>query len=469
LLESVILSIIAIILAIGIAWLAIPSFNELARKELSLPFADGRFWMLGLAAAMVVGTLAGLYPSFFLSGFKPVNILKGNLALGGRSGFIRGTLVVFQFWVSIVLVVGTIAVNKQLDFIQTRKVGFDKDQVIVVHDAYAVGPQLQSFKDEVLKDNRIISGTLSGFLPVDGTSRSDNTHWPDGQEPTDQNMVALQCWDVDHDYVKTMGMNIIAGRDFSLDFPSDSGAVILNQAAVKLFGFEGDPIGQRIATFGDGYPEDRTSLRRIPVIGVVEDFHYESMRNSIGALALFLERDGGRISFRFSGSDVKDVVTLVESKWKHFAPGMPFAYSFLDDDFGRMYSAEQRLGKVFGIFAGLAIIIACLGLFALTAFTAEQRTKEIGIRKVLGASVSGIVLLLSNQFGKLILLAFVLAVPVAWYAIRWWLQDFTYKTEIGVLVYLGAGVTAFLIAWLTMSFQSIRAATSNPVKSLRSE
>jgi putative ABC transport system permease protein len=469
LLESVIISVIAILVAIAIAWLAIPAFNDLARKELALPFTNGIFWLVAIGAALIVGALAGLYPSFFLSAFKPVNVLKGNLARGNSSGFIRGALVVFQFWISIVLVVGTIAVNRQLEFIQSKKVGFNKDQVIVVHDAYALGNQLQSFKDEVVKDSRISSGTISGFLPVAGTNRSDNTHWPEGQSPTDENMVSLQVWRVDNDYVKTLGMNIIDGRDFSIDFPSDSGAVILNQAAVKLFGFDKDPVGKRIATFGNGEVGDPNNIVSYPIIGVLEDFNYESMRTSIGAVALFLRKDAGRISFRFSGSNAGEVVSMVEKKWKDLAPGLPFAYSFLDEDFGRMYAAEQRLGEVFTIFAGLAIVIACLGLFALTAFTAEQRTKEIGIRKVLGASVSGIVLLLSNQFGKLILVAFVLAVPVAWYGIRWWLQDFTYKTEVGVTVYAAAGITAFLIAWLTMSFQSIRAAISNPIKSLRSE
>jgi putative ABC transport system permease protein len=467
LLESILISVIAILLAVGIAWLIVPAFNDLARKELVLPVFEIRFWLIAMIGALTVGCLAGLYPAFFLSAFKPVSVLKGQLSSGSRSGFIRGALVVFQFWISIVLVVSTIAVSRQLAFIQTKKVGFNKDQVIVVRDANAMGNQIRSFKDEVLKDNRITSGTISGFLPVEGFNRSDNAHWPEGKEPTAENLVSLQVWWVDHDYVKTLGMNIIQGRDFSPEFPSDSGAVILNQAAVQLFGLGDDPIGKKITTFGDTpKPED---AQNYPVIGVVENFHFESMRNSIGALGLFLRRDQSSISFRFNGSNVKDVVDMIENTWKQMAPGIPFAYEFLDEDFTRMYAAEQRLGNVFAIFAGLAIVIACLGLFALTAFTAEQRTKEIGIRKVLGARVTGIVLLLSSQFGKLILIAFVLAVPVAWYAIKWWLEDFTYKTEIGVTVYAIAGLSAFAIAWLTMSFQSIKAAISNPVNSLRSE
>lgn len=466
--ESILLSIGSFAIAIALAWLAIPMFNELALKNLSLPFASGSFWLLILAAALIVGLLAGLYPSFFLSAFKPVNVLKGNVALGTKSGAIRGVLVVFQFWISIILVVGTIAVNNQLNYIQTKKIGFNKDQVIVIQDAYALRGQLNSFKEEVEKDTRIVSGTISGFLPVSGTNRSDNTHWPEGKSPTEENMVSIQVWDVDYDYVKTLGMKILEGRDFSKEFLSDSSAVILNQAAVKMFGYQADPVGKKISTFANNFQDTKT-LATSTIIGVVEDFHYESLRQNIGPVALFLERSNGLVSFRFEAKNTGEVIKLIEDKWKKFGPGLPFDYSFLDEDFGSMYSTEQRLGDIFTVFAGLAIVIACLGLFALSAFTAEQRTKEIGIRKVLGASVSGIVVLLSKEFGKLILISFVLAAPVAWYGIDQWLQGYQYKTEIGFAVYMLAGVGAFAIAWLTMSFQSIKAAIANPVKSLRSE
>lgn len=466
--ESVLLSMISFVLAIMIAWMSLPMFNELALKDLSVPFQSPGFWMLLVGGALATGVLAGLYPSFFLSAFRPVNVLKGNTALGTRSGLVRGALVVFQFWISIVLVIGTIAVNRQLNYIQNKKIGFNKDQVIVIKDAYALRDQLQAFKTEVEKDSRIIAGTVSGFLPVAGTSRSDNAQWPEGKSPTEENMVSLQVWDVDHDYVKTLGMTIREGRDFSKDFPSDSSGVILNEAAVKMFGYEGDPIGKRIVTFASSNL-DPNNLHVSTIIGVVEDFHYESLRQNIGPVGLFLSRSRGLISFRFEAKNANEVIQTIETQWKKFGSGLPFDYSFLDEDFGNMYSAEQRLSDIFTVFAVLAIIIACLGLFALTAFTAEQRTKEIGIRKVLGASVSGIVVLLSKEFGKLILIAFLLAAPIAWYGIDAWLESYTYKTEIGVAVYLLAGLAAFAIAWLTMSYQSIRAALANPIKSLRSE
>jgi putative ABC transport system permease protein len=469
LIESVLLSVGSFLLAIVIAWMVMPMFNELALKQLSLPFSSTVFWLLLIGGSLITGVLAGLYPSFFLSAFRPVNVLKGNVSMGTKSGIIRGALVVFQFWISIVLVVGTIAVNRQLDYIQTKKIGFNKDQVLVVHDAYALNDQLHSFKDEVVSDNRIKSGSISSFLPVKGFHRSDNVYWPEGKSPTEENMISLQNWGVGHDYVKTLGMKIVQGRDFSKDFLSDSSGVILNETAVRMFGYTTEnAVGKRITTFGENAADAKSYLVST-IVGVVEDFHFESLRQNIGPLGLFLKNTSNMIAFRFEAKEAQDVIKSVEKTWKKFGPGLPFEYSFLDEEFGRMYSAEQRLGYIFFIFAGLAIIIACLGLFALTAFTAEQRTKEIGIRKVLGASVSGIVVLLSKEFGKLILIAFALAAPAAWYGIDWWLESYTYKTEIGVAVYIIAGVTAFGIAWLTMSYQSIRAALANPVKSLRSQ
>lgn len=468
LMESIVVSAISFFLAIGLAWIALPFFNTLAQKDLHIPFDSMLFWFALLGGALLIGILAGIYPSFFLSAFRPVNVLKGNLALGSKSGMIRGTLVVFQFWISIVLVIGTIAVNRQLSFIQNKKIGFDKSQVIIIHDTYALRDQLQSFKDEVERNSFIKSGTVSGFLPVSNSSRSDNAHWPAAKQPTEENMVSIQNWEVDFDYVKTLGMHIIQGRDFSKEFLSDSSAVILNEAAVKAFGFA-NPLGEKIATFSGSANLDTKELAVSTVVGVVEDFHFESLRQNIGPLALFLRKNASSISFRFESANTQDVISHIEETWKKFGPGLPFDYSFLDEDFGRMYQSEQRLGDIFSVFAGLAIVIACLGLFALTAFTAEQRTKEIGIRKVMGASVSGIVLLLSKEFGKLILIAFVLAAPAAWYGIDWWLKGYSYRVEIGVFVYLMAGAMAFVVAWVTMSFQSIKAALANPVKSLRSQ
>lgn len=470
LMESILLSLFSFVIALLLASIAMPWFNDLSGRQLSIPWSNPLFFVIIFGFSIIIGIFAGTYPAFFLSAFRPINVLKGNVSLGMKSGLVRSGLVVFQFGVSIILLVGTFTVQQQLSYIQNKKIGFNKDQVIVIKDAYAMGEQLESFKNEVLKNPAIVSGSISGFLPVAGTNRNDNVYWPEGVDPTQDNMVSLQIWSVDYDYVKTLGMNIATGRDFSRDFPSDSNAVILNQAAVSMFGYEKDPVGRQVSTFGGGLNEQgRPNSVSVPVIGVLEDFHFESLKQNITPLALLLRRSRGRISFRFGAADTQDVIKSIESTWRTMAPGQPFQYSFLDDDFGSMYRSEQQLGKIFGIFAGLAIVVASLGLFALTSFTAEQRTKEIGIRKVLGASVTSIVLLLSKEFGKLIIIAFVLSVPLAWYAVSWWLESYTYKVEVGVVVYIIAGLISFLIAWVTMGYQSIKAANSNPISALRSE
>jgi putative ABC transport system permease protein len=471
--ESILLSFISILFAVLIAWLLLPGFNQLSLRSLAIPFQQPMLYAIIFLTALGVGILAGIYPSFFLSAFKPVSVLKGNVALGMKSGFIRSALVVFQFTISIFLVIGTLAVNRQLNYIQNKKLGFNKDQVLVIEDAYALANNRIPFRDEIMRSGKMENVTMTGFLPVSGTWRSDNPWWVEGRDPAVQeNMVSIQNWRVDYEYIKTMGMKMKEGRDFSHDFPSDSSAVIINEAALKAFNFTGEVIGTKIATFGDdgnGGP-DRNKLTTLTVVGIVENFHFESLKQNVTPLMMELsKRPEGPISFRFESQNTSEVIQVVEKAWKELAPGQPFTYYFLDERFGKMYAAETRLGNIFGIFTAIAILIACLGLFALTAFTAEQRTKEIGIRKVLGASISSIVLLLSKEFGKLILIAFALAAPLAWYGIDWWLKDYTYKTEIGVGLYLFAGIAAFIIAWVTMSFQSFKAASNDPVKSLRSE
>jgi len=470
--ESILVCAVAFVFAIGIAYLALPTFNNLSQKPLSIPFGSPALYLLLFGGAVVVGFLAGVYPSLFLSAFKPVDVLKGKVARGMKSGLIRSGLVVFQFSITIFLVVGTLTVQQQLNYIQQKKIGFEKDQVLIVKDAYALGDRTKTFMDGAKQLNYISSATMSGFLPVSGTFRSDNTYWPEGKQPTQDNMVSLQSWRVDADYLKTLGMKIAEGRFFSEEFPSDSTAIVMNQSAVEKFNLGDSPLGKRISTFTENGPDgtpDPKSVGSYEVIGVVEDFHFESMKQNITPLAFFLSRSSGNIALRFQAAETKTVIAGIEKLWKSIAADQPFQYSFLDEEFGRMYSGEQRLGKIFVIFSGLAILIGCLGLFALTSFTAEQRTKEIGIRKVLGASVGNIVLLLSTEFGKLILVALLIAMPLSWFGVQKWLEGYSYKVEIGVGIYALAGLLSLGVAWLTTSFQSIKAATSNPVKSLRSE
>jgi putative ABC transport system permease protein len=472
LMESILLSIISFLIAVPLVAVLLPFFNELAGRELAMPFSYVSFYGIFLVGAIGTGILAGIYPAFFLSGFNPISILKGKVSMGMKSGMIRSSLVVFQFAISIILIIATIAVFNQLNYIQNKKIGFNKEQIITVEDIYALGDQAETFKREILANSMMESGTITGFLPVAGTWRSDTPWWGEGKDPKQtENMVSLQNWQVDYDYVKTMGMEIAQGRDFSMDFPSDSSAVILNETAAKQFNFVGDPIGQKIYTLaGDNETMNLDELESKTVVGVVRNFNFESLKENIGSVMIFLSnKPSGIASFKFNSENTDEVVTFIESKWNELAPGQPFTYSFLDDRFGQMYASETRLGKVFGIFAGFAIVIACLGLFALTAFTAEQRTKEIGIRKVLGSSIGSIVVLLSKEFAKLVVIAFLIASPIAWWAMQKWLEDYEYKQELGWQVFLGAGLFAIVIALLTTSYQSIKAATANPVNSLKSE
>lgn len=466
--ESILLSFLSFTLAIALAYLFLPSFNTLAERTLSIPFTDPKFLAAFASASIAAGIFAGLYPSFFLSAFKPIQALKGKL-VGTQGGSIRSALVVFQFMISIFMVIGTIAVQKQLSFISNKNLGYVKDQVVILHNTETLGTQQDAFRNELTRNSIVTNASVSGYVPISGWARMEQSFWKEGNQPTAENHVSMQCWSVDQNYIPTMGMELVQGRNFSLDFPADSMAVILNESAVRHFGFK-EPIGARIETFvfEEGAFKEKKHTT-VTVIGVVRDFHFESLKETITPLCLRLGESNWSIPVRFQAGNTDQVIAHLEQTWKTFNPDTPFEYTFLDEAFGNMYVSEKRLGSVFSIFSTLTIVIACLGLFALTAFSAEQRTKEIGVRKVLGASVISIVYLLSREFGKLILIAFVISAPLAWYAVDWWLKDYTYKVDVGILVYISAGLFAFLIAGLTMSYQSVKAAIVNPARSLRSE
>jgi len=469
--ESILISVVSFLIGMLIVVLTLPYFNDLTDRQLSLPEGNPAFIGVILLSAIFIGILAGLYPAFYLSNFKPVETLKGKLSIGTGNSVVRSGLVVFQFFISILLIIGTVAVYKQLMFIQNKTIGFEKDQVILLQDPYMLGDQEQAFKEEVKRIPHVVSASYSAYLPVSGYNRSDNTYWPDGEEAAESNMVGLQIWRVDADYINTMGMKLNSGRNFNENLASDSSAVILNRRAFEMFGFKE---GQLNYIQTNGFDEETgrastTFFDKYKVIGVMDDFHYESMKQSIGPVGLFLARSTGVLSVRVATNDFSETLTAIEDKWKSFNPTIPFNYTFLDEEFGSMYNAELRLARVFGIFAALAVIIGCLGLFALASFMAEQKAKEIGIRKVLGASVNSIVIMFSRQFTKLVILAFCLAVPLAWWGIRSWLSNYSYSVNVGWELFVLAGILAFMIAWLTVSFHSIKAAVSNPIKSLKDE
>jgi len=465
LIESTVMAVISLILAIAVAYLILPTFNDIAGKSILLrDFFTGKAILFIILLPFIVGLLAGSYPAFFLSGFKPIQVLKGKLNMGSKSGGMRSGLVVFQFAISIFLIIGTIIIYKQINYIQHTKLGFNKDQVLIINGTDALGNNADAFKNEVLQMPGVSSATMSGFLPVN-SSRNDNSFSKDPVMDA-KNALSMQTWRVDYDYIKTLGMEMQKGRNFSKDFGSDSTAVILNEAAARVLGYD-DPVGKKIYTSTN--PNDPAAQESFSIIGVVKNFHYESLRDNIGPLCFFLGRSRGATSFKVTAANIPTLLKQVESKWKTMAPGMPFSHRFMDDAFNNIYREEMRVGKLAMIFSLLAIFIACLGLFGLATFMAEQRTKEIGIRKVLGANVTGIVQLLSKDFLKLVIIAFCLSVPLAWWGMHKWLQDFAYRVDISWWVFVLAGITALFIALITVSLQAIRAALANPVKSLRTE
>ncbi len=438
--------------------------------NLEVPFQDLSLGLGLFAAAILVGFFSGIYPGIVLSSFRPAHVLKGKLA-GYGSSSLRSGLVVFQFTISIFLITGTLALYQQMNYMRNKKLGFNQEQVIVLKDVKNVGERLAAIKDEMMKTSIIKSGTVSSYFPGPGSARSTPLMWKFGSLPLPENSINAEKWLVDYDYVNTLGIEIIEGRNFSREFPSDSNAVILNESAVERLGFWDDAVGQRISLFhqsADG-SQDQTKIETWEVIGVARDFNFESLRQNVAPLGLFFGASRSSLAFRYGTNDTQEVINTLEKKWKAMAPGEPFHYAFLDQNFQSLYKTEAKVSGIFALFAGLAIMIACLGLFALTAYTAEQRTKEIGIRKVMGATVNHIILLLSKEFGKLVFWGFILATPLAAYCIQWYLQDYAYKTHISWWIYIVAGVITFVLAMLTMGYQSILAAKTNPVEALKSE
>jgi putative ABC transport system permease protein len=463
LIESLVTVLIALVLAVCIAFLVLPLFNDVAAKSLSIKELLGkRILPFLIVLPFIVGLLAGTYPALFLSGFQPIAVLKGSASTGFKKSSLRSALVVFQFATSIVLIIGTIIVYRQLNYIQNKKLGFSKEQVLIINGTGALGNNVRSFKNEVLNMQGVISGTNSGFLPVSNSSRNDNSI---SKTPVidSKSGINMQRWAVDYDYLKTLGMHIVKGRNFSPEYGSDSSAIIVNETAAKLLGYD-NPVGKRIYSYND---ENKPIA--FEIIGVVQNFNFESLRQSIGPLYMVLGNSPWLTSFKVQTANISALVSQVQSTWKSMAPGMPFSYRFLDDSFDEMYRGEQRVGKVAITFAILAILIACLGLFGLVTYAAEQRIKEIGIRKVLGASISNIVGLLSKDFLLLVALSACIAFPLAWWAMHNWLEDFAFRTNMSWWVFLVAAGIAFLIALVTISFQAIKAAVANPVKNLRTE
>jgi putative ABC transport system permease protein len=459
--ESVVLSFCALLLALLLAAMLLPLFNILAGKEIpgTALFAS---WLLPvmIALVLIVGLIAGSYPAFYLSSFQPIAVLKGKMAKGFKSSWLRSSLVVFQFSISIVLIIGTIVVYNQLEYMRNRQIGYNRNQVLVLRNTYPLYKQTNTFREQLLSIPGIENASVSNDLPTQN-SYSQNGWFLDATLDANKGIITGTYY-IDEHYIPTLGMQMAAGRNFSKEFLSDSTAVILNEEAVKLFGFK-EPLKETLY----GTNNDQPAPFRI--VGVVKDFNFSTMHNKVGPLVMQMANSMGTIAVRLNTSNIPAVISNIESNWKRAVPGEPFLYSFMDADFNNMYKAEQQTGKLFMTFAIIAILIGCLGLFGLVTYAAEQRTKEIGVRKVLGASIGSIVTMLSRDFARLVLIASIIAFPLAWWAMNQWLQDFAYRVSIAWWVFALAGIAAILIALITVSFQAIKAALANPVKSLRSE
>ncbi len=462
--ESALLTALSLMLALGLAWVLLPFFNTLSGKTLRIQLTEMPWLMPGLVGfGLVVSALAGSYPAFFLASFKPVATLKGGIPTAGPSRFnLRSGLVVFQFFVSVGLIIATLVVYQQMRYIQSAKLGYDKEQVVVLERTGLLENKESALARQLAQDSRVVRVSVSGFLPNDRYNVGLIAMQPEGQNAK---MARLTYFGVDDQYLPTLGIQLKAGRNFSVNFPSDSAGVIINEAAVRFFGWTQQALGRVLVA--PGVPERVDKTYR--VIGVVKDFHTRSLHEPIAPMAMLLRDNSGSIIVKARAADVAGLLASAKRHWDALGTGEPFQYSFLDEASQAMYQAEQTTSRLLIVFALLTIFIACLGLFGLATFTAEQRTKEIGVRKVLGASVTGLVALLVRDFLKPVLLALLLATPLAWYAMHRWLQNFAYKISLEWWVFAVAGVLAMTIALLTVSFQSIKAALTNPVKSLRSE
>ncbi len=457
--ESVIVCVLAFIFTFFLAMLLIPPFNQLAGKTITTGVFDHPGYLaLLFGAAVTIGLLAGFYPALVLSSFQPITVLKGKFSSGAKGIFLRKGLVILQFSISIVLITGTLIVYQQMNYMRNQNLGFDKEQMVVIESNG--DPAKEAFRQSLTTIPSVKSVALSSSVPGGG---NPGAYSEVENQKGDMQIANLELYFVDFDYIPNYSMKMVAGRAFSRDFKTDTTqAMVLNESAVKLLGYAspGDAVGKRFRQWG----------REGKIIGVMKDFHFRSLQQEIKPLSMRIEPNGCHlISANITGNNVPATLAAIEEKWKTLIPNRPFNYFFLDEFFDRQYRSEQRFGNLFLNFAILAIFISCLGLLGLASYSTYQRTREIGIRKVMGASVSGIVHLLSKEFLALLFIAFVIASPIAWLVMHRWLEDFSYRIGIHWWIFMVSGMIAFLVAIFTVSFQAIRAALVNPVISLRTE
>jgi putative ABC transport system permease protein len=457
--ESVVLSFLAIVIAVAIVSNVLPVFNTLSGKDISLGELLNINFILGLISiAFLTGILSGSYPALFLSSFQPVMVLKNAFRTGLKGVLFRKVLVIFQFSLMIILVIGTIVIYNQLEYIQNSKLGFDKEHLIYLPMNDDVRSRYEPFKNDLLENSDILNVSASSSLPFWGTDiATEDVNW-EGKIPGEDFL--MRGVGVDYDFIETFKIEMAEGRNFSREFSTDRANYILNSRAVEAMKLR-SPLGRQLTLMGNTGS----------VIGIVKDYHFKPLNLLLEPLVLRLYEPQwlNFIYIRIKPEDISGILKYTENRWKQFFPGIPFQYSFVDQTLANVYLSVERIGSLLRCFTILAIVIACLGLFGLSAYIAEQRTKEIGIRKVLGATVPGVALLLSREFIKWVLIANLMAWPVAYFVMKGWLNNFAYRTRLGLDIFILSGLLAFAIALLTVSFQSIKAALTNPVDNLRYE
>jgi len=466
--ESLLTTFAALLIAIGVVELALPAFNSLADKKIALDLANNAPMFLGmLAMLLLIGVAAGSYPALYLSSFRPVTTLKGMLSSGAKHSRLRQVLVVIQFALSIIMIIATLVVRDQLQYARNKSLGFNQERLLVIdinHDD--VQTNFKTIKAEFLRHAAVRSVTVSSRVPGDWKSFRQIRVAKEGAAENEARSVFFNG--VDQDFLPTYEIGLVAGRNFSQDFATDSTALLLNETAARLLAGE-EPLGKVLRV------PSRNFVGR--VVGVVRDFHFHSMHRAIAPLVMGYMPSGGRhvlhgidyFSLRLSAEHLPETINFISDVHARFDLVNPIEYAFLEEWWHNLYQADDRVGSVFGVAAGLAILIACVGLFGLAAFMAEQRTKEIGVRKVLGASVQSLVMLLSKDFTKLVIVAFAIAAPLAYFAMNRWLQNFAYRIDVGLVTLVFAGLLALAITWMTVSYQALKAALANPVEALRYE
>ena len=455
--ESRLISFLALLIAVCLVWLLLPAFNDLAGKKLAIHLLDGKLIVSLVVIALVTGLISGSYPALFLSGFRPVQVLKGNMKNMGGNLIFRNGLVVVQFVVSIVLLAGTAIVYKQLTFIKNMNLGFDKSNILYMPMTGEMWGKQQALKAQLKQNPLTANYAITNDLPTNLTSGTVNVQW-EGKDPKSQ--IVFPTLFVDENFINVFQMKMLAGRKFSTEFKANTNSFILNEKAVQVMGMKvSDAIGKPLGLWDI----------KGTIIGVVKDFNYKPIQNPIEPLIIGLNRWGGIAVVRSQPGKTDATIKALGKISANLNPAYPYSYGFLDQDLTNLYKGEHRMGKLFNLFAILAIFISCMGLYGLSAFMAEQRIKEIGVRKVLGASVFNVVYLLSTGFTGLILIAVLIAVPVAWFAINSWLKSFAYRVNADWTIFMTACFAALAIAWITVSYESIKAAIANPVKSLRTE